>query len=126
MRNLMMKLNKANNDGTISVTIPKQTAKELGWVAGQEVDLLPIDDVHLMVRNNVSLLERDGGYPRDYTVEEILNKLRETVKTAEEVYLNSKMLNSSMENVGIQPVDMSVLIKKSIGMTLSDIIDRVI
>ena len=123
---MKMKLNKANNDGTISVTIPKQTAKDLGWVAGQEVDLLPIDDVHLMVRNNVSLLERDGGFPKDYTLEEILNRLKETVRTSEEVYLNSKMLNSSMENVGIQPVDMSELIKKSIGMTLSDIIDRLV
>lgn len=33
-----MKLNSVNNNGTISVTIPKKIAESLGWQAGDEVD----------------------------------------------------------------------------------------
>ena len=121
---MKMKLNKANNDGTISVTIPKQIAKDIGWVAGQEIDLCPIDKAHLIVRNDKTLLEKDGGYPMEYKcVPSIIRKLREAADGMEGIYKQLNIVNRELPE-GLLPVDIDSTMRKTVGITLVDIIER--
>lgn len=119
-----MKLNKANNDGTVSVTVPKQTAREMGWEAGQEVNLCSIDKAHLVITNNSTLLLKDGGYPTTYKcVPSIIRKLREAADGMEGIYKQLNIVNNELPE-GLLPMDIEATMRKTISITLVDIIDR--
>lgn len=124
-----MKLNKANNDGTISITIPKHITIKHGWEPGQDIDLTDINDVYFIIRNNKQLLQRDGDYPKGYeNVEEILNKLKEVSNTIESTYLKLKLLGSEIEDTGCNLVfdnnELEKLMMGTIKTTLIDVLDR--
>lgn len=50
-----MKLHKANQTGSISIILPKDMVKMYGWEVGQEVVVLPSEDMTTLTIKNLTL-----------------------------------------------------------------------
>ena len=83
----MTKLNKANNDGTVSITIPKGVAKEMGWEPGQNIHLNVLDNCHVLISNVDNIVNRDGGVPQQMIcIEQLVDHIDNFNKTIQESY----------------------------------------
>ena len=51
----MARINKANNDGSISIIIPKSIRKINNWVPGQNVDIIAVNPACILLKNTDSV-----------------------------------------------------------------------
>ena len=126
----MTKLNKANNDGTVSITIPKSVAKEMGWEPGQEINLNVLDDCHVMISNYSKIEIRDGGIPDRKRVgitavgklKDISNSICESMAT---IYNTCKAFDkTNHSNIMFDEKSYNELAVNTIKRMLGDYLDR--
>lgn len=125
-----MKLNKANNDGSMSVCISKKIGTELGWEAGQEIDLIQINDVYMLIRNNKLLVDRDGALPNKIeTIEEVMNKVECLSHQLEDLYARIDLMKSQLEHMdmltSVDDILTENIMRRSLKTTLVDLLDRI-
>lgn len=119
----MTKLNKANNDGTVSITIPKQQAKQMGWEPGQNVVLNMLDNCHVLISNADKIIERDGGVPQPIIcIEQMVDQIDDFNKTIKESY---KHMDAFYNVFGDDERTIASVFGNTTKKMIADMLDRI-
>lgn len=78
----MARINKANNDGSISIIIPKSVRKVNNWVPGQNVDIICYNSSCVLLQNTDSLHK----FSKIEDINELMKHINESMNGLNEMY----------------------------------------
>jgi len=78
----MARINKANNDGSISIIIPKSIRKINNWIPGQNVDIIAVNPACILLKNTDSVHQ----FSKIEDIEELMAHINSSIEGLNEMY----------------------------------------
>jgi len=78
----MARINKANNDGSISIIIPKSIRKINNWIPGQNVDIIAVNPACILLKNTDSRHQ----FSKIEDIEELMAHINSSMEGLKEMY----------------------------------------
>ena len=78
----MARINKANNDGSISIIIPKSITKINNWEAGQNVEIIANNSSCVLLQN----ADTEHKFSKVESTEELFKIINESIDKLNEMY----------------------------------------
>ena len=78
----MARINKANNDGSISIIIPKSIRKINNWIPGQNVDIIAVNPACILLKNT----DAPHQFSKIEDIEELMKHINSSMEGLNEMY----------------------------------------